>query len=165
MSETRKPIGGIRRVWLYEAEGVTALEAREEGYDLLPTAKVSPLELPLIEEQSHYEELQSLQEGLRQVKHTLTLVLNLAEGERLLTEQLVKRASNKGVILRMELTDGSCRWVGWTPELLNEYPLRTLQIDLRTEARRAMLPTISWTLCCTDIRTALPAVKSTTNET
>ena len=117
-----KPVGGVESVALYPAEAVARALFSNKGceVELLGT----PVEVTLMEDASHYEEITRLECGTTSVLHQLHLVAEMSEGEKWLDEQFLERALFEGVIAVVTLCSGVRLLVGYSAHFSNEQPLR-----------------------------------------
>ena len=117
-----KPVGGVESVALYPAEAVARALFSNEGceVELLGT----PVEVTLMEDASHYEEICDLKCGVTTVSHQLHLVAEKRDGERWFDNQFLERALFDGLIAVVTLCSGVRLLVGYSAHFANEQPLR-----------------------------------------
>lgn len=156
MAEQPKPIGGLRRVWLIPADGVREVAFADGGVaSLLLGEGVFAIELPLLEEQSRYEEELTLRGGVPSVKHTLELSIDRFEGDPLEVWRL-ERELLSGVVARVETLAGEQLLVGWSQRVGLEAPLRLYSLTEERGRRRKDPPTLRLLLASYDGWPALP---------
>ena len=117
-----KPIGGVESVALYPAEAVVKALFSSEGCEVEFSSM--PLEVALIDDASHYEEISRLECGTNSVAHQLHLVAEMSEGERWLDKQFLERAFFDGVVAVVTLCSGVRLLVGYSAQFASEQPLR-----------------------------------------
>ena len=156
MAEQRKPIGGLRRVWLIPVEELREVTFAEGGaLSLLLGEGISPIEVPLLEEQSLYEEECTLREGCPSVEHRLALALDRFEVEPSDVEGL-QRSLSHGVVALLETLGGEGFLAGWSRRLGKEAPLRLTSLFEGSGRQRKESPSLRLILCSRDGWPALP---------
>lgn len=150
MSKTRKPAGGLRRVWLLEADQILRADFTEKECTTLLLGEGAILwELPLAEQESRFEEEAALQDGLLRYTHRLELHLDPVEGAAI-DPATLQTWFTRGVVALLETIRGEARLVGLSERLGREAPLR-LQGFCATSGRlRRDLPTLHLKLACED---------------
>lgn len=117
-----KPVGGVESVALYPAEAVVRALFSSEGCEVELSG--TPIEVALIDDASHYEEISHLENGTNTVSHQLHLVAEMSEGRQWLDKQFLERAFFEGVIAVVTLCSGVRLLVGYSAHFTAEQPLR-----------------------------------------
>lgn len=152
----RKPVGGIHKVSLYDAEAVLSV-TREGSVSRLTLRSGAEVLTPrLIEEQSSLQESLHCDTKPMVVERQLALSIPRAVGEELFTPAQLRRAIHHRWVAVVELIDGSRILVGWSEQLQREAALRTDSVALSSGAKRSDLPTCCWRLVGLDTELAMP---------
>lgn len=155
-TEYLKPKGGVARVALHTADAVGRLVVEEEGCRV--SFADTPLEVPLVEQASHFEETVTADGGSIAVCHRLTMVAERNLASEWLDPDFLRRAALQGVVAEVELCDSRCLLVGYSLRLAEEQPLRLQSMDSSSGVRPNDLPLITLTLSATDAEMAMPII-------
>ena len=117
-----KPIGGIESCALYPADAVEMILFSSNGCEVELSG--TPLETPLLEDSSYYEEVLRLQQGVASVSHLLHLVANRNDANEWLDNDFLERAAFEGLVAIISLCDGRRLLAGYSMHLGDEQPLR-----------------------------------------
>ncbi len=152
----RKPVGGLRKVTLYDAEAVVAVSREGSVSRLTLRAGAEGLEPRLVEGRSSLKEQLHCVAQAPLVEQRLELVLRRADGMELFTPRLLRRAAYGRWVALVEYIDGSRTLYGWSEELQGEAALRTERVEFLSGATRSELPTCHWLLTGFDVTAATP---------
>ena len=117
-----KPVGGVESCALYPAEAVLTALFSSEGCEIELSG--SPIDVPLWEEASQYEEVVNMERGAACISHRLRLVAERNDAAEWLDNRFLERASFDGLIAVVSLCDGRRLLVGYSAQFGNEHPLR-----------------------------------------
>ena len=117
-----KSIGGVESVALYPADAVTTALFSSDGCEVELSG--TPLEVPLLDNVSYYEESAHSEFGTTAISHLLHLVAEGCDGEAWLDNHLLERASLEGVVAVVTLCSGVRLLVGYSAPFGCEQPLR-----------------------------------------
>jgi hypothetical protein len=126
MGATYKPVGGVESVALYPADAVTTALFSSEGCEVELSG--TPIEVPLLEDASQYEESSELRHGVITISHKLLLVADKDNAAEWLSDDFIEQASFEGFIAIVSLCDGRRTLVGYSSHLGSEQPLRLEKI-------------------------------------
>ena len=117
-----KPVGGVESAALYPADAVATALFSSEGCNIKLSGE--PIEIPLMEEKSRYEETLSVEHGKSYVAHQLHLVADRNDAGEWLENRFWEQSSFDGLIAVVSLCDGRRLLVGYSAQLGNEHPLQ-----------------------------------------
>ena len=117
-----KSIGGVESVALYPADAVATALFSSEGCEVELSG--TPLEVPLLDDTSYYEECAHSKCGTTTISHLLHLVAERSDGEAWLDNHFLERASLEGVIAVVSLCSGVRLLAGYSAQFGCEQPLR-----------------------------------------
>lgn len=147
MTEKRyKPVGGIAHVELFAVHGLGGVE------DMVPGQGV---EVSLMDDGSHYDEVTEAQGLPVSVVHTLTLCSdrNLTAAWR--DAEFLMHAAAEGVAARIRLRTGEELLVGWSQRFGFEQALRLRSLTFHSGSRPQEQPKVVLTLSSRDTTSAL----------
>lgn len=147
MTEWRKhkPKGGVERVVLYPAGGISVIE---------DVAEVQGVEVELVDDGSSYVELFISKSGLVGVEHTLTLCSQQHNASPWLDAEFIRRAAVEGVVAEVYLASGIKIVVGWSERFATEQALRLKTLHTLSGKRPTDLPRVELTLWSHDTESA-----------
>lgn len=122
MTMEHKSVGGVERVMLYPADAVTSALFSSEGCEVEFAS--APLEVELLDDASHYEEVSECAGGASRVTHQLHLVAERGEAEKWLETNFLEAISIDGAVAKVVLADGRALLVGYSQRFGDEQPLR-----------------------------------------
>ena len=117
-----KSIGGVESVALYPAEAVVTALFSSEGCEVELSG--CPIEVPLLDNASYYEESSHSKCGTTTISHLLHLVAERSDGEEWLDNSFLERASLEGVVAIISLCSGVRLLAGYSAQFGCEQPLR-----------------------------------------
>ena len=117
-----KPIGGVESVALYPAEAVAKALFSSEGCEVELSG--TPIDVPLLEGASQYEECIETTSGAVCIAHKLHLVADRNYATEWLDNGLLERASFEGFVAVVSLCDGRRLLAGYSAQFGDEQPLR-----------------------------------------
>lgn len=141
----RKPKGGVERVVLYPAGGISVIE---------DVAAVQGVEVELVDDRSSYEELFLSNDGLVGVEHTLTLCSQQRDASPWLDKEFLRRVAVEGVVALITLASGYEILVGWSERFAVEQALRLKSLNVISGKRPTDLPRVELTLWSHDTESA-----------
>lgn len=122
MKPSYKPVGGVERVTLYPANAVETALFSNEGCEISLVG--TPIEVELIDDESHYEEELENKNGITRLSHRLCLTANRKCAEAWLDKEFLELAAIDGVVAVVTLNDGRTLIVGYSAHFEAEQPLR-----------------------------------------
>ena len=117
-----KPVGGVESVALYPADAVVTALFSSAGCEVELSG--SPIEVPLLEDKSKYEESSSFEQGATSVSHLLHLVADRNEAYLWLDNNFLEQATFEGFVAVISLCNGDRLLAGYSAPFGNEFPLR-----------------------------------------
>ena len=144
-----KPVGGVARVALYPTYGDIGL--RFAGGVCEATFDCEPVEVPLTDDRSSFEELLDNSSG--------PLVAERGEASQWLSAEFADSLSRQGVIADVTLNDGRRLIVGCSERMERDFPLRFVSLHSDSGRRLSDTPTLTLTLRSTDTAPAMPLVE------
>ncbi len=143
-----KPVGGVARAVLYPAG--EDMDFRFADGVCTADFGCKPLEVPLIDDRSSFEELFDNSSGPVSVTHTLTLVAERGAAERWLSPEFAACVSRQGVVADVTLNDGRRLLVGCSERMERDFPLRFVSLRSDSGKKLSDTPTLTLTLRSTD---------------
>ncbi len=125
-SSNYKPVGGVESCTLYPADSVVMAIFSREGCRI--KLEGSPIEVPLLDDASCYDESTVSKQGATSVLHLLHLVANRGCAEEWLEESFLEQATFEGFVALITLNDGRRLLAGYSAHLEAEQPLRLEKI-------------------------------------
>ena len=121
-SSNYKPVGGVESCALYPDDSVVTAIFSSEGCTI--KLEGSPVEVPLLDDASSYDESTLSKQGATSVLHSLRLVADRGCAEEWLEEEFLERAAFEGFVAIITLNDGRRLLAGYSSRLNAEQPLR-----------------------------------------
>lgn len=148
MASNYKPVGGVESCSLYPAEAVQTALFSSEGCQATLSGK--PVEVMLLDDASHYEEVVESRDGVTKISHRLTLVAERGDAEPWLDIDFVERASIEGLVAVVGLADGRSVLVGHSLHFGSEQPLRLQTMTSASGSKLHEIPTVTLLLTSCD---------------
>ena len=117
-----KPVGGVEGCALYPADAVVTALFSSEGCEVELSG--IPIDVPLLEGASQYEECIETKSGAVCIAHKLHLVADRNYATEWLDNDLLERASFEGFVAIVSLCDGRRLLAGYSAQFGDEQPLR-----------------------------------------
>ena len=141
MSPNYKPVGGVESCTLYPADAVVTALFSSEGCKVELSG--TPVEVPLLEEASHYDEASIFDHATTSVSHSLHLVADRGEAQPWLNDVFLERGAYEGFVALIALNDGRRLLVGYSAHLGNEQPLRLEKISSASGSSLRETPSVT----------------------
>ncbi|WP_417014290.1 hypothetical protein [Alistipes sp.] len=132
----RKPVGGIRRVRLAQAQ-TRAAQAPFAEYEL-------------VDDRSSYVETLTADEGLLRVRHTLTLVFDKHQADGWFDRRWLEHCATRGVIAAIETAAGQRLRIGRSERFGEEQALRLERFTYASGTEPGDRPTATLVLASDD---------------
>ena len=147
MTEKRyKPVGGIAHVELFAVHGLGGVE------DVVPGQGV---EVSLMDDGSHYDEVTEAQGLPVSVVHTLTLCSDRWLAAAWFDKEFMQRAAADGLVARITMATGEQIVVGWSERFGVEQPLRLKTLSFTSGSKPNDSPRVVLTLWSRDTESAI----------
>jgi hypothetical protein len=117
-----KAVGGVESVALYPANAVSSVLFSSAGCEV--EFSHAAIEIELLDDSSHYEEVAECNDGVACVSHQLSIVADRGKAHEWLTIDFLERASCEGLVADVLLCDGRRLLVGYSLRFGSEQPLR-----------------------------------------
>lgn len=117
-----KSVGGVESCSLYPTDAVTTALFSCEGCEIVLSG--TPIEVPLLDDTSKYEECSQAEAGATITSHTLHLVAERNEAKQWFDNDFIEQAHTEGFVAIISLCDGRRLLAGYSAQFGNEQPLR-----------------------------------------
>ena len=117
-----KSVGGVESCSLYPADAVTVALFSCEGCEIELSG--APIDIPLLDDSSKYEEYSQTKLGATCISHLLHLVAERNEANQWLDNNFIERAYTEGFVAVVSLCDGRRLLAGYSAQFGDEQPLR-----------------------------------------
>ncbi len=148
VNRNHKPIGGVESVALYSADAVQTALFSGDGCEVV--FDKDPIEVPLLEDASKYEECSNLENGVISISHLLHIVAERNNAENWLDADFIEQASFEGFVAVISLCDGRRLLAGYSAQFGEEYPLRLENIISTSGTNLGEIPTVALRLVSHD---------------
>jgi hypothetical protein len=149
-----KPVGGVESCALYPADAVITALFSSEGCEVELSG--TPIEVPLLEGASQYEESISTERGAVCISHQLHLLAERNDAAEWLDNALLERASFDGLIAVISLCDGRRLLAGYSAQFGNENPLRLTALSSTSGNSLHETPSVALHLVSCDTEFSAP---------
>ena len=117
-----KPVGGVESVALYPTDAVVTALFSSDGCEVKLSG--TPIEVPLLEDASRYEESSSFEHNVTSVSHLLCLVAERNHAKVWLDNNFLEQAAFEGFVAIISLCNGHRLLAGYSAQFGSEQPLR-----------------------------------------
>ena len=125
-SSNYKPVGGVESCALYPTNSVVTAIFSSEGCTI--KLEGTPIEVPLLDDASRYDESSVSKQGATSILHSLHLVADRGYAKEWLEESFMEQAAFEGFVAIVTLNDGRRLLVGYSAHLEAEQPMRLEKI-------------------------------------
>lgn len=143
-----KPVGGVESVALYPADAVVTALFSSDGCEVELSGV--PIEVPLLEDCSQYEEKSHSERGSTSVSHLLHLVAERGYAQAWMENDFLEQATFEGFVAVISLCDGRHLLAGYSALLGNEQPLRLESLTSTSGKSLGDIPSVTLRLVAHD---------------
>ena len=147
-SSNYKAVGGVESCALYPADAVVMAIFSSEGCRI--KLEGSSIEVPLLDDASHYTECTVSKQGATSISHSLHLVADRGCAGEWLEEPFIEQAAFEGFVALITLNDGRRLLAGYSQHFEAEHPLQLEKIVSTSGNSLREIPSVTLELAAYD---------------